>query len=120
MAIGWNPPSGSTSIEASETDDLSDITHYSRTDANVDGDLVNVSGSGTLISGKFKLAYQSNDVNYINVTVDGGTTQDISSNLVEQNTDSFYLDFPQIQFDSSLKINISSSRTWLSGCWVKQ
>lgn len=115
------------SVEASETDDGSDITEYRLNRASNSGEtthtVVNVSGSGTLLGG----THESQNTNstqsniQISITVDGGTTYTINTVLV--NGSIGITAIPPVKFENSLLLEVteqSFSDVGAVHVWVKQ
>lgn len=116
----WGTPPAS--VEASETNDLSDVTRYTAEAFGDTGDnttLVDISGtSGVLLSG-----YQWSDdgIEDVEFTVDGGPTQSYNGFVEETATNNHHMVFPPIKFSSSLNINLRSSTdsSQKAEAWVK-
>jgi hypothetical protein len=92
-------------VEASETNDGSDITNYKG-----NGTLVNVTGSGVLIGGAVYEVWGGRP--QVSITVDGGTTYSLQGgpkNNGYNNNDISVLSLPVIRFESSLLIENSET-----------
>lgn len=106
----------SQTIAASETDDLSDVTHFTSNDASsTNQTVVDVTGSGFLLDCVART--NADDGSSLLVTVDGGTQKAISIPGSGPNIGNL----PTIKFESSLEIIIqqNGNRNIVSA-WVKQ
>ncbi|MFT4892745.1 MAG: hypothetical protein ACI8Z7_000533 [Candidatus Nanohaloarchaea archaeon] len=117
----WNTPTFPPDVTA-EQDDLSDITRYDDYPANqYDArTVVDISGSGTLISGFIEGVRTYNDGTYIDITVDGNTTRftPTEGGIAEIGHEFI---FPPISFDSSLNIYYEpGGNDGSASVWVKQ
>jgi hypothetical protein len=106
-------------IQASETDDGSDITEYNGT-----GTIASVSGSGCLLGGiAIANAGYSNTTVSAEITVDGGTSFTISGmDLLHPYADeNIMLAFiPSVKFESNLEVVINGETDYAGHVVVKQ
>jgi len=119
---------GSGSIEASETDDGSDLSCYQTEDSTFsDGQsitLLSISGSSGVVLGGQAVHGANGDAGQLEITVDGGTTQTYSAVL--ESVTGTQLSVPPVKFDSSITIVFNSLEGGNSGSgfsgwvWVKQ
>jgi hypothetical protein len=114
----WQAPP--KSVEASEQDNLGDVTKYDgvpqdQFDART---VVNVSGSGTLVSGIIEGSRSGTDGVYVDVTVDGNTTR---INPPDGGDVGHAMVMPPIKFDSSLDVFYEpGGNDGTAIMWVKQ
>jgi hypothetical protein len=110
------------SVEASETNDGSDLTQYSKpSSTNSAGtNLVSVTGSGVLLGGTIwsDTSWASDPIALMTITVDGGSSYNVVAS--EKFGDGyFHGSLPVVRFESSL--TIERTRDNVGGnCWVKQ
>lgn len=112
-------PAGA-SVEASESDTLTDLTVYTAVGAGDQAQtFVDITGSGVCLGGW--VAYDASDAWDLEITVDGATTQTYSALQIGGET---YTTVPSIRFESSLTISATNDPLNSSdrGCyiWVKQ
>lgn len=99
----WSTPAG-TATAASETDDGSDVTIYRANQTNTSSlNIVNVTGSGILLSGFVTQDDETPGEMVVDYTVDGGTTYTYSG-VVPQATSFNYAPLHAVVFDSSLTV----------------
>jgi hypothetical protein len=99
----------SKSVEASTTNDGSDITYYSTSGEFEDITLLNLSTSGTMTNGFVAARGGSGSVN-VDITVDGGTTFNINKSEYQDSAGDSHalLHIPPIKFDTSLQVDIKA------------
>jgi len=101
-------------IEASTTDDGSDVTTYQNSDSSkADNDaltICNISGSGTVVGGFGRIGTTStNDDGQIEITVDGGTTFTVP--MFTSGGTVVMGHVPNVEFESSLKVVVNGTGT---------
>lgn len=115
----------SSSVEASQTNDGSDISEYGHAPSAGTTTVCNISGSGVLVGGQSQLDYDNGSAQ-LEITVDGGTTFTAPYREVYHGgaSSTHYLaSIPNIRFDSSLKIvsNAGSTSYYATtSAWIKQ
>lgn len=114
-------------IQASETDDLSDITLYEISGTYYSDEttinFLNLSGGGTLLGGYFYGDANTETDLYMDITIDGGSTQRIKPAIAEGDIGTFHmLSIPPFRFETSLDINVFNSYASYPAVqvWIKQ